>query len=262
MRSLFVSARVAGIVAAAALSSGAAPPVAMHPGNPITEEQLFGYLAFPVHPGDWMRYRVDFAGGTTALKTVGFGTESVGGQQTLFIETHVRALPVTGLPAGSTTGVGTDAVLKTYVAGNRFGDLSTPYKVITSALKIANFEYEVTPASPETYTALAGDVYSPPRSGTIQSVEPVDVQIGGQTTHATHVVATFGPIALPVGGVSTGFSIEVWQSPDVPGGTVAIASPGLNAVRWRLVAFGRGNYRSLFKNTLDEIRADAQPTML
>jgi len=147
------------------------------------------------------------------------------------------------------------------VTASAFGDLSTPYRVITTALKIANFEYEIAPASAETYTALAGDVYSPQRDGTIQSIDPVDMQVGGQTTHATHIVAAFGPIPLPVGGVSTGFSLEIWQSPDVPAGTVEIASPGGRAVRWRLIAFGRGDYRSYFKNTLDAIRANQQPVM-
>jgi hypothetical protein len=261
MRPLLLTLRAACAAAAAIASIGATPPVALHPGDQITDRQLFGYLAYPIHAGDWMRYRVVFAGGVTASKTIGFGTESVGGERTLFIETYVRAQPVTGLAPGSTTGVGTDAVLKTYVTGTEFGDLSTPYSVITSALKIGNFEYEIAPASAQTYTALAGDVYSAQRSGTIQSIDPVDMQVSGQTTHATHIVASFGPIPLPVGGISTGFSLEIWQSPDVPAGTVGIASPGGRAVRWRLIAFGRGDYHTLFKNTLDAIRANAQPVM-
>jgi hypothetical protein len=258
MRSLFVRALAVAVVAVAGL---AAAPVALHRGDEITDRQLFAYLAYPPQPGDWVRYRVDFGETSTVIKTIGFGFESVGGVRTLFIETHVRALTVTGLPAESTIGVGTDAVLKTYVAGTAFADLAHPYRVIASALHVGSFEYEVTPGGGETYSALSGAVYSPPRSGTVQSVKAVDMQVGGQTLHATHVVASFAAVPLPVGGVATGYTLEIWQSPEAPLGTVAIANAQAREVQWRLIAFGRGGYQSLFSKTLDQIRASSRPDM-
>lgn len=258
MRALHVIGLAAS--AAFALALVAAAPVALHRGDPISDNDLFAYLAYPVQPGDWVRYRVTFAGRSTVIKTIGFGRESVGGRPTLFIETHVRALPVTGLQSVTTTGIGTDAVLKTYVDAAAFSDLAHSYRVITSALKVGSFEYEVTPGAGETYSCLSGAVYAPARSGVILAIEPVDMDVGRQTVHATHVTASFPAVALPVGGVAEGYSLEVWQSPDVPLGTVAISSAPGRAVRWRMLDYGRG-YRTLFVETLDGIRNASQPAM-
>jgi hypothetical protein len=240
---------------------GASPPVALHAGGTITDRQLFAYLAYPVSPGDWVRYRVVFADRTTVVKTIGFGVETVAGIRTLFIETHVRAQAVTGLPSGSAVGIGTDAVLKTYVAGTVFGDLAHPYPVVTSALKVGAFEYEIAPASAQAYSALSGAAIAQVRTGTIQSVQPVDMRVGQQNLHATHVVASFPPAALPVGGFENASTLEVWQSPDAPLGTVAISSEGSRTVDWRLTAFGRGDYKTLFSKTLDQMRQASQPAM-
>ena len=272
MRALLVRrAALATACAAAALAVSApapsraatSPPVppALHPGDAITDDQLYAYLAYPVSPGDWVRYRVVFADRSTIVKTVGFGSESVGGTRTLFIETHVSAQPVTGLPPGSTIGVGTEAVLKTYVSGASFGDLAHAYAVVTSALKVGSFEYEVQPGAGETYSALAGAASAAARAGTIKSVRAVDMRVGRQTLHATHVVASFPSAPLPLGGVALAFTLDVWQSPEAPLGTVAIASEGARTVQWRLVAFGRGDYKSLFSKTLDQIRRSSQPSM-
>jgi len=114
-------------------------PVALHAGDSISDRQLFAYVSYPVAPGDWVRYRVVFADGSTVDKTVGFASERVEGTPTLFIETHVRALPVTGLLAETTVGVGTDAVLKTYIIGSTLGDLARTYRVLTITLKVSSF---------------------------------------------------------------------------------------------------------------------------
>lgn len=235
-------------------------PVALHAGASISDRQLFAYLAYPVSPGDWVRYRVEFADGSTVDKTVGFGSERIAGTPTLFIETHVRALAVSGLPPGSTAGVGTDAVLKTYVAADAFGDLARAYAVVTSALKVSGFEYEVPSGGSATYSVLTGAVDASPRYGRLRAINAVDMRVGRTTVHATHLVASFPASALPVGGIDLPLTIEVWQSPDVPLGTVAIKAGGGPSVDWRLVAFGRG-YRSMFSKSLDQIRAASQPAM-
>lgn len=275
MRPVFL---IAIVFAALALAGAAAPspapsptasgsrlppdvPVALHAGTSISDRQLFAYLAYPVSPGDWVRYRVEFADGSTMEKTVGFGSESVGGSPTLFIETHVRALPVSGLPAETTVGIGTDAVLKTYVSGSAFGDLAHVYGVVTSALKVSGFEYEVSPGTGATYSILTGAVDASPRFGTLRSIGPVDTRIGSTVAHATHLVASFPSIGLPAGGIDLAMTMEVWQSPDVPLGTVAIKAGGGRFVDWRLVAFGHGGYRTMFDKTLDQLRSASQPAM-
>jgi hypothetical protein len=261
MRSLHVRLKALTVVALCAVSLGASAPVALHAGDAITDRQIFAYLAYPVNPGDWVRYRVRFADRSTVVKTIGFGAEMVSGVRTLFIETHVRAQGVTGLPPGSTVGIGTDAVLKTYVAGTVFGDLAHPYPVVTSALKIGAFEYEIAPGNSQSYSALSGGALAPVRAGTIRSVQAVDMRVGEQTLHATHVVASFPEAPLPVGGIAVAYTIEVWQSPDAPLGTVAISSEGPRTVDWRLIAFGRDDYKTLFSKTLDEMRQAARPAM-
>jgi len=262
MRPLRVRLAAPAAVAVACVAAlGAAAPVAVHPGDTITDRQLFAYLSLPVEAGDWVRYRVVFADRSTAMKTIGFGTESVAGTRTLFVETHVSTQAVTGLPAETAVGIGTDAVLKTYVAGAAFGDLAHPYTVITSALKVGAMEYEVSPGAGQTYSALAGTAVAQTRTGTIRSVQPVDLHVGSQTLHTVHIVASFDAAPLPVGGVALAYTLEVWQSPDAPLGTVAISSGGSHRVEWRLVAYGRGGYRSLFSKTLDQIRQTSKPTM-
>jgi len=214
-----------------------------------------------VLPGDWVRYRVSFADGSTNDKTIGFGSERVAGTPTLFVETHVRALPVTGLPAETTVGIGTDAVLKTYLAGSTLGDLARTYRVYTSALKVSGFEYEISPGAGATYSILTGAVDTSPRFGTLNSIDAVDIRIGRTTVHASHLVVQFPSRSLPAGGIDLPLTMEVWQSPDVPLGTVAIKAGGGRYIDWRLVAYGRGNYRSMFAKTLDQIRASSQPAM-
>ena len=238
-----------------------AVPVALHAGDSISDRQLFAYLSYPVSPGDWVRYRVAFADGSTVDKTVGFGSERVAGTTTLFVETHVRALAVTGLPAGTTVGVGTDAVLKTYIDGATLGDLARTYRVYTSAVKVTGFEYEVSPGRGATYSVLTGAVDASPRFGTLRSIGAVDMRIGRTLVHATHLIAQFPSRSLPAGGIDLPITMEVWQSPDVPLGTVAIKAGGGRYIDWRLVAFGRGGYRSMFSKTLDRIRSASQPAM-
>ena len=237
-----------------------AVPVALHAGDSISDRQLFAYLSYPVAPGDWVRYRVAFPDGSTVDKTVGFASERVDGTPTLFIETHVRALPVSGLLAETTVGVGTDAVLKTYVIGSTLGDLARTYRVLTSALKVSSFEYEVSPGNGATYSILTGAVDTSPRYGRLRSINAVDMRIGRIVVHATHLVAEFPSRSLPAGGIDLPIAFDVWQSPDVPLGTVEIKSGGGRYIDWRLVAFGRG-YRSMFSKTLDQIRSASQPAM-
>ena len=241
-------------------SLGAGAPVAVHPGDTITDRQLFAYLAFPSSNG-WVRYRVRFADKSTVEKTVGFGSETLAGKTTAFIETHVSAQGVTGLVGPSPIPIGTDAVLKTYVDAVSVGDISQTYRVISSALKVGGFEYEVTPGQGQTFSILTGAQQDAPRQGKVRSVDAVDLRVAGRVVHCTHIVAAFRAAPLPLGGTQAPYTLELWQSPDVPLGTVAIVSDGGRSIDWRLVAFGRSGYKSLFVKTLDQIRRASQPGM-
>ena len=256
---MLVKARAAALALACMSSMGASAPVAIHAGDAITDRQLFSYLSFPATAG-WVRYRVTFADKSTVEKTVGFGKESVGGKPTNFIETHVSAQGVTGFPGPGPIGIGTDAVLKTYVDAASFGDIAQSYRVLTSALKVGAFEYEIGPGPGETFSILTGAENLPARDGKVRSVGAVDLRVGGRVVHCTHVVAAFGAAPLPLGGMQAPYTLEVWQSPDVPLGTVAISS-GRGSIDWRLVAYARDGYKSLFVKTLDQIRRASQPGM-
>jgi len=254
-------ARALGIALASTALAGAASPspapsalVVLHAGDAITDRQMFAYLSYPPSPGDWVRYRVDFPDGSSVEKTIGFGVEQVAGAPTLFVETHVSATAVSGLPAESTIGIGTDAVLKEYVAGSVFDDLAHAYAVETSAVKVGQLEYEVAPGSGATYSVLTGAVDAPARMGKLRSVTAVDIRVGAAIVHATHLIADF-----PVSGPPS--TVEIWQSPDAPIGTIAIKAGGVLFVGWRMIAFGRGDYATLFAKSLDAIRKSSQPAM-
>jgi hypothetical protein len=261
MRALLLRSAAALSAAASIAVAGAGAPVALHAGDKTTDREIFAYLCIAPHPGDWVAYRVTFAGNETVVKTIGFGSEAVGGTQTLFIETHVHAFAVTGLATVPTTGIGTDAVLKTYVDADSFGDMAHVYHVLTSAIKVGGLEYEVPPGVGTTYSALAGSAAAPVRPGVVQSVTPIDLRIGGVAVHASRVDATFPAAPLPLGGTAAAYAISVWQTPDVPLGTVAIVSGDQPPVRWRMIAFGRGDFRSAFARSLDQIRAGAAPAL-
>jgi hypothetical protein len=85
--------------------------------------------------------------------------------------------------------------------------------------------------------------------------EPKDMTVGSITVHATHLEVSFQSVT--VAGVSVPSArIDVWQSPDVPLGTVASSGAILNVSRSStLDAFGRGNYRSAIGVRLDVLRA-------
>ena len=222
---------------------------------------MFAYLSYPPSPGDWVRYHVDFPDGSSVEKTIGFGVEAVGSVPTLYVETHVSATAVSGLPAESTIGIGTDAVLKEYVAGSTFDDLAHAYAVETSAVKVGQLEYEVTPGSDATYSLLTGAVDEPARMGELRSVSAADIRVGGAVVHATHLIADFPASGQTSTIMSAPLTLEIWQSPDAPLGTIAIKAGGGLFVGWRMVAFGRSDYATLFSKSLDAIRKSAQPAM-
>jgi hypothetical protein len=85
-------------------------------------------------------------------------------------------------------------------------------------------------------------------------VEPKDMNVGGVSVHATHLMVSF-PSVSAAGVAVPSTLIEVWQSPDVPLGTVASAGTILGVRRSStLSAFGRGNYRSAINVGLDTLR--------
>jgi len=84
------------------------------------------------------------------------------------------------------------------------------------------------------------------------------VAVAGATVHATHIIVSFAGVSVAEGADVPPTTVEVWQSPDVPIGTVSSHARYLGVDRsTALIAFGRGDYRSLITTSLDELRAQA-----
>jgi hypothetical protein len=92
------------------------------------------------------------------------------------------------------------------------------------------------------------------RSGTVAASIPEDVRIGRRSVHTVHTTVDFAARDV---GLATGLPqarVEMWQTPDVPLGIVAIRSTMNGHVyRVELVAFGRGAYRSIIDKPFESI---------
>jgi hypothetical protein len=269
----FVRARLSAAACAALLSvmaeaiaesrAASAAPVALHAGDSVSLADVYGYLAALPLPGDWVRIRTQ-AGGAVTTITTGFGEESVGGKPTLWIETRVDAETVSGGGVMTSTNPAPSVVSKTYVVGDAFGPFPASYQVIATIAAIGDKAFRmndrasdfvgVGPTSaPPTYSLADGLPFAT-RQGTVLIVEPKDMTIGQVSVHATHLVVSFPSVS--VAGVSVPATlIDVWQSPDVPLGTVASSGAILGVSRSStLAAFGRGDYRSAIGISLDALR--------
>jgi hypothetical protein len=241
-----------------------AAPVALHAGDSVSLADLYGYLAALPQPGDWVRVRTQ-AGGAVTTVTTGFGMESVGGKSTLWIETRVDAQTVSGAGVMTSTNPAPSVVSKTYVVGDAFGPFPATYEVIATVAAIGDKAFRmndrasdfigVGPTSPPPTYSLADGLPFATRQGTVLIAEPKDMAVGQITVHATHLLVSFPSVS--VAGVSVPATlVDVWQSPDVPLGTVASSGAILGVSRSStLAAFGRGDYRSAIGIGLDALRA-------
>jgi hypothetical protein len=245
------------------------PPVALHVGDSIALADVYGYLAALPQPGDWVRVRTQ-AGGAVTSVTTGFGAESVGGKRTLWIETRVDAQMVSGGGVMTSANPAPPVVSKTYIVGDAFGPFSATYQVVATVAAIGDKAFRMNDSAanvpgvgvsgpPPTYS-LADGLPFPTRLGTVLITEPKDMTVGSATVHATHLEVSFP--SLTVAGVAVPSArIDVWQSPDVPLGTVASSGAILNVSRSStLDAFGRGNYQSSIGVSLDVLRASPNGT--
>jgi hypothetical protein len=244
--------------------AASAAPNALHPGDTVSLSDLYGYLAALPQPGDWVRVRVQGGGAITSV-TTGFGFESVGGKRTLWIETRVDAQTVSGGVVMTTTNSAPPVISKTYVVGDSFGTFGASYEVIATVAAIGDKAFRmndraadslgVAPAGPPSTFSLTDGLPFAARPGTVLIVEPKDTSVGAASVHATHLVVSFPSISA-AGVAVPSTLIEVWQSPDVPLGTVASSGTILGVRRSStLSAFGRGNYRSAINVGLDTLRS-------
>lgn len=264
-------ARLNGAALAALLSTGAlfaasqasAAPNALHPGDSVSLADLYGYLSALPQPGDWVRVRVQGGGAITSV-TTGFGAESVGGKRTLWIETRVEAQSVSGGVVMTSTNAAPPVISKTYVVGDAFGPFGSSYQVIATVAAIGDKAFRmndraadslgVAPAGPPPTFSLTDGLPFAGRLGAVLVIEPKDMKVGGAMVHATHLVVSF-PSVTAAGVAVPSTLIEVWQSPDVPLGTVASSGTMLGVtLSSTLAAFGRGDYRSAIGVGLDTLR--------
>lgn len=256
MRALLVTCCALTLVAAVR-------PVALAPGDAITQADLFGYLSLAPQAGDWVRYRI-VNGSAVVEKTIGFGTETLDGHAVAFVEVGASSNAVVGSPVAASTPIGGAEIVKTYVDAPAFADPSGRYPVLATAFKIGDTEYRIDRRKPlppriaanapaPTFSLLDTLPIADQRRGLVDEVAPEDVEIGGSVVHATRIVARFaGQAAAAIPPVI----VEAWQSPDVPLGSVAFRAdiPG-RRISVDLVAFGRGDYAPKIATRLDDIPA-------
>ncbi len=240
-----------------------AGPAALHVGDSVTLADLFGYLAPLPQPGDWVEVR-NTGGGVSTVVTTGFGEESVSGNPTLWIETCVESQPVTGLSSMQAGDIAPPVVLKTYVSGTSFGPFGMEYNVIASVASIGDKAFRLSDTlpgyptlasgAPPTYSLADGTPFAH-TLGTVMVSEPKDLDVGGTTVHATHLIVAFQGQTIAEGASVPPTAVEVWQTPDVPFGTVESRAHFLGVDRESaLVGYGWGDYRSQITTTLDALR--------
>jgi hypothetical protein len=245
-----------------------AGPAALHPGDGVTLADLYGYLSPLPQPGDWVSVR-STGGGVASVVTTGFGVEEVAGKQTLWIETRVDSQPVSGLGSMQAGDIAPPIVLKTYVGGDAFGPFEAQYDVIASVAGIGDRSFRLSdrtagyptlssgPSTAPTFSLADGTPFAR-STGSVIAVEPKDLNVGGTSVHATHIVVSFQGVSVAEGATVPTSIVEVWQSPDVPLGTVASRTRSLGVDRQTtLVAYGRGDYRSEITTSLDALRAQS-----
>ncbi|HKW45469.1 MAG TPA: hypothetical protein VJN22_07415 [Candidatus Eremiobacteraceae bacterium] len=246
--------------------AASAEPIALHVGDNVSLADLYGYLAAVPQPGDWVRVRTQSGGAVTTI-TTGFGAETVAGNRTLWIETRVDAQMVSGAGVMTSTNPAPPVISKTYIVGDAFGPFSASYQVIATVAAIGDKAFRmndrsadslgVGPSTPAPLYSLTDGLPFATRQGTVLIAEPKDMTAGGVSVHATHIEASFPSVSIA--GVDVPATVlDVWQSPDVPLGTVASSGSILGASRSSsLAAFGRGNYRSAIGIGLDALRGQS-----
>jgi len=249
---------------AALLAPALAPGRSLQPdvGSSITQSELFAYLFTAPQPRDWLRYRITSAGDTMIMKTVGFGQAQVHNDVQAYIEITAASQPILRSPTMQSTNVGGMVVWKMFVDARDFVDPQRTYSITSSAFKIGDGIFRLRNASmlgvPTQRVPLQTLLWSglvpidDSRQGTVSKNQPQDLSVQGQIIHCVDVAVDFPESALPGGGRFPAERIEAWQSPDVPLGTVKVRTIVLDETYdANLVAFGRGDYRSIINQSLD-----------
>jgi len=266
VRALFVISALLGFSVALrfmALPALAEPsPAALHVGDRVTQSDLLGYLFSAPRSGDWVRYRISF-GPATVEKTIGFGSELIDGRATPFVEVRDASAAVANPPGGQSFDVGGANIVKTYVDAAGFADLTARYAVVATVMKVGDSLYRIDERRPQTpeiaangplpaFSLLESIPVADLRRGLVTDVALQDLRIGTSFVHATRVTAQFQ--AVPEAAVPPVILI-VWQSPDVPLGTVAFRAVFSDReLAVTLEGFGRGDYQPAIAQRLDDVR--------
>jgi hypothetical protein len=248
---------------AVAPSAASAAPNALHIGDAVTLADLYGYLSALPQPRDWVRVR-STTGDVATIVTTGFGAERVGGIRTLWIETRVDTQTVSGGNVMTSSFSSPPVISKTYIVGDAFGPFGTTYQVVATVAAIGDKAFRMNdrstaspslaPMGPPASFSLADGLPFPTRSGIVLVTEPKDMTAAGVAIHATHLVVSFPSVSAAGVGVPATV-VEVWQSPDVPLGTVLSSGSMLGVSRANaLIAWGHGDYRSAIAISLDDLR--------
>lgn len=271
MRALFVAGSAAvALIASAASASGSglaspspagAPTRELRVGDEITQTALLGYLAQTPRPGDWARHRISF-GDVRIDQTVGFGSETIDDQPRPFIEISAARSGVAWAPVPLGWHVGGASIAKTYLDADAFAAADAQYQALATVLLIGDSAYRIdyrraqppqvlANAPPSRLTLVAPLLVGDLLTGRILEIAKQDLTVKGRSMRVARVTALFGSA---LGGALPQTLLRVWQSPDVPLGTIAVrADTSGRELRIDLVDFGHRDYVSRIKQALNDI---------
>jgi hypothetical protein len=262
VRALLVTAALAiATASSAAHAMGLAPKA----GETITQTELLGYLFVAPQRGDWLRFRVSVDDSTLLVKTVGFGVERLGDNDSAFFETQTQVSGLVSSPVETHTVAGGNLVWKMFVDTANFDDATHLYTFVAGVIKIGDalFRLGSKPGQPLAPTyhrplqslLLFGTLPLPDdRSGVVTASKPEDVQINGKTIHTVHTTVDFAARDIGIAAGLPQARVETWQSTDVPLGVVTIRSKTNGHVySVDLTAYGRGSYHSVINEQFQSI---------
>lgn len=247
--------------AAVSPSPSPAPTRELRVGDEITQTALLGYLAQTPRSGDWARHQISF-GAVRIDQTVGFGSETIDDRPRPFIEISAARHGVAWTPVPLSWHAGGASIAKTYLDADAFAAPDAHYRALATVLEIGDSAYRIdyrhaqppqvlANAPPSRLTLVAPLLTGDLLTGRILEIAEQELTVNGRSMRVTRITALFGSA---LGGALPQTLLRVWQSPDVPLGTVAVrAEVSGRELRIDLVDFGHGAYVSRIKQALNDI---------
>jgi hypothetical protein len=263
VRSLFVIVAAAAIAAQPARTSAAL--VAPHPGQSVTQTDLFGYLFVPPQPGDWLRYQITVNGELVVTKTIGFGSDETSSGRHAYLEIQTQTPGVTSLPVSGRSLAGGNITWKMFVDAPNFSDSLRSYSFAGGIIKIGDSFFRL--GGGPTASQIASARQSLPsllmfgwlpmpdaRDGTVLASTPEDLRVAGFTLHTVHTIVDFSRRSLGGGTGLPESELETWQTTDVPLGLVRVEVRQSGGVfSMNLIGFGRKSYREVITKDITAV---------